>query len=76
MRAALPVIAMAVGAVAFVLAVVLRGGVGDVLSVLGLVLIGVGALVLFGRLFQDKWDRVSSSGSGSRHEISRGGGPF
>ncbi|MCV7584126.1 hypothetical protein M3C00_009760 [Micrococcus luteus] len=42
MRAALPVIAMAVGAVAFVLAVVLRGGAGDVLSVLGLVLIGVG----------------------------------
>ncbi|MCF3749927.1 hypothetical protein L2D97_25570, partial [Salmonella enterica subsp. enterica serovar Weltevreden] len=41
-RAALPVIAMAVGAVAFVLAVVLRGGAGDVLSVLGLVLIGVG----------------------------------
>ena len=34
MRAALPVIAMAVGAVAFVLAVVLRGGAGDVLSVL------------------------------------------
>lgn len=76
MRAALPVIAMAVGAVAFVLAVVLRGGAGDVLSVLGLVLIGVGALVLFGRLFQDKWDRVSGPGSGSRHEISRGGGLF
>lgn len=76
MRAALPVIAVAVGAAAFVLAVVLRGGAGDVLSVLGLVLIGVGALVLFGRLFQDKWDRVSGSGSGSRHEISRDGGPF
>lgn len=67
---------LALGVVAFGVALLVRGGAGDLLSLVGLALIGLGSLGLFGRLYQDKWDRLSGSGSDSRHEMSRGAGPF
>ena len=71
-----PLIVLVLGVLAFGVAVLVEGGVGDVLSIVGMVLIGAGALMFFGRLYQDNWDRMGGSGPDSRHEMNRGVGPF
>lgn len=64
------------GFVSFILSLILGESLGDLLAGIGVVLIGIGTLGIYGKLQDENYERLEGGGKGVMHETHRGGGPF